>query len=141
MTVEELLERLQGVRKTSHGRWMAKCPSHDDNSPSLSVTGNDGKILLYCFAGCGAHEIVTAVGLELSDLFPEKLEFSKGRTPRFPAHEVLMGLSDEIDIASLLITRWFDPSKIWDLDHYDRLLLSNARIQSGVVMIGGHRHE
>ncbi|MBW8067683.1 MAG: hypothetical protein GJU73_09590 [Ferrovum sp.] len=64
MTVEELLERLQGVRKTSHGRWMAKCPSHDDNSPSLSVTGNDGKILLYCFAGCGAHEIVTAVGCQ-----------------------------------------------------------------------------
>ncbi|KXW57415.1 DNA primase [Ferrovum myxofaciens] len=140
MTGEEFLERLQGVRKTDHG-WTAKCPSHNDNSPSLSVTEKDGKILLHCFAGCGAHEIVTAVGLELSDLFPEKLEFSKGRTPRFPAHEVLMGLSDEIDIASLLITRWFDPSKIWDLDHYDRLLLSNARIQSGVVMIGGHRHE
>ncbi|EQD40125.1 virulence-associated protein E, partial [mine drainage metagenome] len=96
MTVDELLERLQDVRKTGRERWIAKCPSHDDKRPSLSVTEKDGKILLHCFAGCGAHEIVTAVGLELSDLFPEKLEFSRGRTPRFPAHEVLMGLSDEI---------------------------------------------
>ncbi len=139
MTVVELLERLQGVRKTDHG-WTAKCPSHNDNSPSLSVTEKDGKILLHCFAGCGAHEIVTAVGLELSDLFPEKLEFSRGRTPRFPAHEILMGLSDEIEIVALLLSKWADPDRDWIQEDFERLMLANARIQNGVTLAGA-RHD
>lgn len=57
-----------------HGRgWMAKCPVHDDRKASLSIgTGDDGKILLKCFAGCSLDDIVAAAHLELADLFPEK---------------------------------------------------------------------
>lgn len=138
MTVEELLERLQDVRKTGRERWIAKCPSHDDKSPSLSVAEKDGKILLYCFAGCGAQEIVNAMGLELSDLFPEKLEFSRGGVPRFPAHEILTGLADEILIVTLLLTKWTDPDRDWLREDYERLMLGNERIQHGVTLMGGH---
>lgn len=77
--VEKLLERLEGVRRTGEGRWIAKCPAHGDRSPSLSIRATgDGTILLHDFAGCGALEVVHAVGLELADLFPERI---KPRTP------------------------------------------------------------
>ena len=54
---------------------MAKCPGHDDGSASLSVAeGSDGRILVWCFAGCDAEAIVAALGLTLADLMPERRE-------------------------------------------------------------------
>jgi len=73
ITVQTLLSRLDGVRKTGRG-WVAKCPAHEDRSPSLSITeGNDGRVLLHCFAGCRAADVAGAVGLQLADLFPPRL--------------------------------------------------------------------
>jgi DNA primase len=72
--IEKILDRLQGVKRVGK-RWVARCPAHDDKDPSLSLReADDGRVLLHCFAGCPAYDVVTAVGLELSDLFPEKLE-------------------------------------------------------------------
>ena len=35
-------------------RWMARCPAHDDQTPSLSISeGSDGIVLVKCFTGCG----------------------------------------------------------------------------------------
>ena len=66
--VRRLLSRLEAVRPVPGG-WMARCPSHEDNNPSLSIAEREGRILLNCFAGCTAESIVGAVGLQLSDLF------------------------------------------------------------------------
>lgn len=67
---ENMLSLLGGVKVTGAGKWQARCPSHDDKSPSLSVKEtNDGTLLLRCWAGCNASEIVGAMGLGLSDLF------------------------------------------------------------------------
>ncbi len=67
--VENVLDRLEGVRRSPRG-WTAKCPAHEDRHASLSVAeGRDGRALVNCFAACGAEEIVRAVGLELRDLF------------------------------------------------------------------------
>lgn len=71
--IEKILDRLQGVKRIGK-RWVATCPAHEDKSPSLSLTeAQDGRVLLHCFAGCSAFDVVSAVGLELSDLFPESL--------------------------------------------------------------------
>jgi putative DNA primase/helicase len=38
---------------------MARCPAHVDHNPSLSIqSGNDGKILVCCFAGCEQHRVI-----------------------------------------------------------------------------------
>ncbi len=67
-----LLPRLHGMRKAGSG-WIAHCPAHEDRSPSLSITeGDDGRLLLHCFAGCQVHDILAAVGLTVSDLFVRK---------------------------------------------------------------------
>ncbi len=69
--IDVLLSRLDGVRASGDGRWMARCPSHEDRSPSLSIRETaDGRVLVHCFAGCAAVDIVDAVGLSLSNLFP-----------------------------------------------------------------------
>ena len=71
MSAAALLDRLEGVRESGPGRWIAKCSAHDDRNPSLSIREtSDGTVLIKCWAGCGVADIVAAVGLELRDLFP-----------------------------------------------------------------------
>ena len=73
MKIEEFLERLQGVEADGKGGYMACCPAHDDSNPSMHVNvGDDGRILVKCFSGCTAAEIVGALRLKLSDLMPDK---------------------------------------------------------------------
>jgi putative DNA primase/helicase len=43
-----LIEALDGDLRTG----MCCCPAHDDDTPSLSVTEKDGKVLWFCHAGC-----------------------------------------------------------------------------------------
>lgn len=74
MGAEKLVERLEHCKATGSNKWMARCPAHQDNGPSLSIAeGSDGRVLVHCFAGCGALDVISAVGLEWSDLFPEDL--------------------------------------------------------------------
>lgn len=73
MTVEALLSKLECVRETGSSRYLARCPAHDDKSPSLSVRAlDDGRVLAHCFGGCDVADIVEAVGLSMSDLFPSR---------------------------------------------------------------------
>jgi len=51
--------------------WVAKCPSHDDHRPSLSVSkGDDERVLVHCHKGCSADAICAALGLRIVDLMP-----------------------------------------------------------------------
>jgi hypothetical protein len=85
-TTATLLSRLDGVRESAPGRWMSRCPSHEDRSPSLSIRElEDGRVLLHCFAGCGAADVLVSVGLGLSDLFPAPLTMN-GNKPTRPNH-------------------------------------------------------
>lgn len=83
MTVEALVSRLEGMKRTGPGRWVAKCPAHEDKRPSLSIRElDDGRILAHCFAGCAVDDVLAAIGLDFEALFPERLgEFKRGRSP------------------------------------------------------------
>jgi hypothetical protein len=70
VTTEAFADLLQAQR-TSAGRWKARCPAHADRSPSLSIRqGDDGRVLLHCFAGCALDSILAALKLSSHDLFP-----------------------------------------------------------------------
>lgn len=72
MTIEEFLSRLEGVKEEHPGQYSAKCPAHDDKKASLSVgKGRDNKIVMKCHAGCTVPEILDAMGLKETDLFPD----------------------------------------------------------------------
>jgi hypothetical protein len=84
MTAVELVSSLEGVRSRGSGKWSARCPAHADKSPSLSVKeGDDGRLLVHCFAGCRVDEIAGALGLRVADLFMDAPSTGeKRRTPR-----------------------------------------------------------
>lgn len=72
MRMDEFIVYLDGVKPNGRG-YTALCPAHNDHDPSLSVSeGDDGQVLLHCFAGCKPGEVVQALGLQMSDLFPGK---------------------------------------------------------------------
>lgn len=69
--IDAVLSRLEKVRQRQPGQFSARCAAHDDKGPSLSIRETpDGAVLLHCFGGCQVSEVVAALGLELSDLFP-----------------------------------------------------------------------
>ncbi len=68
--IENVLDLLMQVQRSGKG-WTARCPAHEDLHPSLSLSeGDDGRVLLWCHAGCRIEEILDALGLDWSDLFP-----------------------------------------------------------------------
>lgn len=62
----------RAVTQSGEG-YAARCPAHNDRSPSLSVSeGDDGRVLLHCHAGCEAGAVVAALGLTMADLYPPR---------------------------------------------------------------------
>ena len=75
--LEAVLTRLDKLVKSGDS-WSARCPAHDDNSPTLSVSeGDDGRVLIHCQAGCQLDSVVEALGLTVKDLFPPKRRSNK----------------------------------------------------------------
>ena len=72
MNTQGVLDRLEHVTG-GNGKWMALCPAHKDRSPSLAINETDDRLLLHCFAGCETKYVAAAVGLDMSDLFHQKL--------------------------------------------------------------------
>ena len=72
--VLDALKQMGGeVNREGSGKWKAHCPTHVDSNPSLSISeGSDGRSLIRCHAGCSAEDIVSSLGLEISDLFEKK---------------------------------------------------------------------
>lgn len=66
--INEVLDRLDEVSSNGDG-WTARCPAHDDRTPSLSVAkGNSQPVVFNCHAGCSSEEIVNALGLQWADI-------------------------------------------------------------------------
>ena len=74
MTLREFSDILaaRNCRPTGRGQQLAaRCPAHEDNRASLSVTeASDGRLLVHCHAGCKPETICAALGVKLADLFP-----------------------------------------------------------------------
>lgn len=81
--IRRVLRLLKGVKR-SDGGWVACCPAHPDKMQSLGIDVADGKVLLRCHAGCEFDEIVAAMKLRPSDLFPSTphLTLVKGSSRR-----------------------------------------------------------
>lgn len=71
--INHILSRLDGVRETGRGQYLARCPAHDDGKPSLSIReSQSGSVLCFCFAACPTADVLAAIGLEMADLFPHR---------------------------------------------------------------------
>jgi 5S rRNA maturation endonuclease (ribonuclease M5) len=93
--LRKTLDALDVVRENGNG-WEAKCPAHDDSTPSLSVTEKtSGEVLLNCFAGCDAEAVLDAAGLEWADLYPDDGNGAATATPQEPAEPDAEGVPRE----------------------------------------------
>lgn len=66
--------------RRSGDHWAARCPAHDDRSPSLSI-GPAEKFpgaVLKCHTGCHLDDVLAALGLSSSDLFDEARDQRRG---------------------------------------------------------------
>jgi len=103
--LEGILARLEGVRKAGDG-YNAKCPSHADKSPSLSIKElDDGRVLMHCFAGCTVHEIMHSIGISFKDLFPEGQKKYESYKSQFTPKQMLDILHYEVVVINFLMEK------------------------------------
>lgn len=80
----EIISRLDGVEGRGDQR-QARCPAHDDSSPSLSVSKGDPQpVVLHCHAGCTDEEILSALGLSWGDLLSGDQDCTESEFERAP---------------------------------------------------------
>lgn len=136
---ENLLSRLTKVRGRN-GNWVACCPAHEDKSPSMTIKETpDGKILMHCFGGCSIHEITSAIGVDLSDLFPptDGVDYTQRQKnkPRFLASDLLKVISFEATIVAIAANDIAKGRQLKQTDK-DRLMVACARINEALVAGG-----
>lgn len=86
MSLNTFLSRLDRVKQTGRGRWVACCPAHDAKSrQSLAITeSDDGNVLVHDFGGCSVYDVLTAVGMKVDDLFPDARPRAAIKNARMP---------------------------------------------------------
>jgi len=136
MKTDVLLSRLEGVKKGyTPNTWLARCPAHPDKTPSLAIREEGDRVLIHCFAGCSPFEVVSAVSMDLSDLFPDKLEPSKPMKRRFMPQDVIACLAGETFFVTLCAEALAKGEKLADVD-VDRLTVAHRRYQSAARAAG-----
>ena len=130
MSIEKLLSRLNGVKENGKNKHVARCPAHDDRSPSLAIKEcDDGRVLLHCFAGCETEEVLSKVGLMFSDLMPERVGCSHSLKPQrwLNARDALSTLDHEALVVSIIGADFLEQKDIDD-ETWARLAVSVNRI-------------
>ena len=133
MRTDKLLSHLTRVKRTAPGKWSACCPAHEDRSPSLAVRElDDGRVLVHCFGGCSVESVLGAIGLDMTDLFPERVAApGTGTAPqrlRLPASPAIEILERETMIVAVVGGDMVRKKDITETDHR-RLIQAVSRVQ------------
>ena len=138
MSIDNLLSKLERVRNTGRGRWIASCPTRQDKNPSMTIRElDDGRILIHDFGGSSAAEILDAIGLTFSDLFPDSLT-NHCKPERRPAltSDAFKAVIFEVKLIYLCALD-VAKGKILSPDEIQRLTLALERIQNAFILAGG----
>ena len=137
MSATLLLERLDKVRQTGRGSWVACCPSHADTSPSLSIREtDDGLLLVHCFAGCDVSEVMAAAGLSMDALFPARTtHYGKPLRRAFPAADALRAVFCEAMVVVSAGVTLLAGKPFSEADR-ERLVVAVERIQAAMTACG-----
>ena len=85
---------------------MARCPAHDDRTPSLSIReGHDGKLLVHCHAGCEQMRVIEV--LRTRRLWPDRTYQDSGLAFRKQAFATSKKAArDDIERAKVALHFW-----------------------------------
>jgi hypothetical protein len=137
--IEDILSRLERVRKTGTRNWIACCPAHDDRSPSMTLHESpEGHILGHCFSGCSFEEIVGAVGLGWGPWFPPNQNPHEHKTYRrpYPVADVFEAVVRESLIVSLIAGDMQAKRDIPE-DDFKRLMVARDRLEKAWSVANG----
>lgn len=113
---------------------MAQCPAHDDRKPSLSVScRDDDGVLLHCFAGCDASDVLEALGMSWRELFASGGP-ALNRTPR-PRAQTSADSTRDLALYSEVYTRLLEVLPL-STKHRDDLLARGLKARG--VARGGY---
>ena len=129
ITAHDILAELHATldkSKRTGDTLTARCPAHDDKTPSLNVTVSKpgDSVLVHCFAGCPTDAVLDALGLKMRDLF--------ATDDAWRSHEA-RDIGDEKDAAKLeasplprdtpgQVRMWIEGLRDADLDGQLRIL-------------------
>lgn len=136
--LEMLLNKLAKVRRTKANCYSALCPAHDDKRPSLSIRErDDGVLLLKCWHGCSAPEIVEALGLTMQDLYPDRPDEHHGKGDRrpFPAAEALRMVGFECLVVAAAAAAMAAGEPLSTVDR-ERLMVASERLRGAASGAG-----
>ncbi|MBK6961500.1 MAG: hypothetical protein IPH23_10135 [Gammaproteobacteria bacterium] len=94
-------------------------------------------MLIHCFAGCGAVDVIAAAGLTLGDLSPATLKNTRPLRPgeRWIPREALSALAHELLVGLIILERGATGAPL-DRRWLDRLALVRARVSAGAAEVG-----
>jgi hypothetical protein len=140
MSADTLLSRLQRVKRTGPGKWIASCPTREDKSPSLAIREmDDGRVLLHDFGGDSVEAILGAVGLSFADLYPpQPVTNAKPVRRPFNASEVLSLVAFESTVAVVIVSDIVKREGATEQD-LDRLLMAAQRLGNAAEVCNGPR--
>ena len=140
MSAELLISKLDKVKQTGPGRWVACCPAREDKHPSMTIRElDDGRILIHDFGGSTVNEILDAIGMDISDLFPPRQTYGKPERRPFPAADVLRAIGYEALVVCAAAVTMMSGEAFTQVDR-DRLIVAASRIQAGLTAAGVQRH-
>lgn len=132
MSIENVLVKLNGVKRKLPGRYVALCPVHNEKTPSLAITdAGDGKVLLHCFGcGAGAIEIINALGIDASEIFPQRDRFdcspSEQLKPAFTSQQLLTAIYYEAIVVMTIVSDILNGKQA----DFERLATAYKRIEA-----------
>jgi len=121
-------------RFTGRDHGVFRAPTRNDRRMSGTFKiEDDGRLLIHDHGGDSAIQILAAIGLELSDLYPEPLHgHRKGSARRFPASDCLRAVAFEGSVV-LAIGAAMLAGETWDRE---RLVLALERVNGALSAAG-----
>lgn len=119
----------------THG--VFKCPAHADKRASATWRElDDGRLLIHCFAGCAAADILAAMGLQLTDLYPERLtDHGKRERRPFVATDALRSVAFESLVVAAAAAALATGEPLSSVDR-DRLMVAAERLNAAAKAAG-----
>lgn len=124
----------------------ARCPAHDDRSPSLSINASpEGHALLSCHAGCDVESVLTALHLTAAALFADTERRPNGSRPVVTRYHYVDGAGNPV--VDVVVSRadggkrvWREPKGVHDVPLY-RFPEVIAAVAAGspVVVVEGEK--
>jgi hypothetical protein len=136
--IDDILSRLEKVKRTGPGNWLACCPAHADKHPSLTLREErDGRVLATCFAGCSFEEIANSTGLGWEPWFPPKpIDYAPPVRRPYPAGDVLEAMQFEFLVVATAACNMAQGVEL-TVEDKARLMLAHDRISQARRMALG----